>query len=569
MVQQFSVSILDPISDRVSNHDGETGHKTRLLASHIGGPGSIPGGVARRFSACGNRAGRCLWSAGFSRGFPFPPPLHSDAVPFLTPLHPHRLSRPLHPMRREHCTPVQSLALSGDGAPDARGIVVLIVYVLLGLGRRTNLLLGGDLKEATNLFPHIGSPGAGREMHLDEVRECSCRGSEAAGLYLNEPGSNPVGGTPGFLHVYESCWTMPMVGGFSPGPPVSPRSFISALLYTYLASPLSALKTSTPLTTKPKLQGFKYHNFPERDPHQNLRASHATERLAPRSGRLVNQHSAGRQYVRPRAGCHACFLCDIIVVRVTYTLHVSPASFDHQDAAHRYQSFYFDVYFAWGKYDLAVSITGNNRNSTDVVESSFTGVEPRNSSHAHHGQHISGWRSANSSSEGRNSGGGCRIGTSPESAASITPLAELALRTPDIASSLARSRKPRSAFYNATHTDTDQVIKLGNSQLSRVRESVQPKGFKLNSSVLFILEPPSFLHWLLTKRDATPLLTELHVIQAHNWEVFIYWRRTTQGVSSQVWSNGKPTAKVHWCSQLVRHRVWDAGGSGFESQLIN
>ncbi|KAJ8867334.1 hypothetical protein PR048_031135 [Dryococelus australis] len=54
----------------------------------------------------------------------------------------------------------------------------------------------------------------------------------------------------------------------------------------------------------------------------------------------------------------------------------------------------------------------------------------------------------------------------------------------------------------------------------------------------------SFLHWLLTKRDATPLLTELHVIRAHNWEVFIYWRRTTQGVSSQVWSNGKPTAKI-------------------------
>ncbi|KAJ8891260.1 hypothetical protein PR048_010776 [Dryococelus australis] len=87
----------------------------------------------------------------------------------------------------------------------------------------------------------------------------------------------------------------------------------------------------------------------------------------------------------------------------------------------------------------AVSITENNRNSADVVESSFTGVEPRNSSPAHHGQHISGWRSANSSSAGRNSGGGCRTRTSPESAASSTPLARLALRTPDTASSSARS----------------------------------------------------------------------------------------------------------------------------------
>ncbi|KAJ8898270.1 hypothetical protein PR048_003630 [Dryococelus australis] len=82
----------------------------------------------------------------------------------------------------------------------------------------------------------------------------------------------------------------------------------------------------------------------------------------------------------------------------------------------------------------------NNRNSGDVVESSFTGVEPRNSSPAHHGQHISGWRSANSSSASRNSGDGCRTRTSPESIASSPTLAEMALRTPDAASSLARSR---------------------------------------------------------------------------------------------------------------------------------
>ncbi|KAJ8890111.1 hypothetical protein PR048_009618 [Dryococelus australis] len=38
----------------------------------------------------------------------------------------------------------------------------------------------------------------------------------------------------------------------------------------------------------------------------------------------------------------------------------------------------------------------NNRNSANVVESSFTCVEHRNSSPAHHRQHISGWCSANS-----------------------------------------------------------------------------------------------------------------------------------------------------------------------------
>ncbi|KAJ8867287.1 hypothetical protein PR048_031086 [Dryococelus australis] len=73
-------------------------------------------------------------------------------------------------------------------------------------------------------------------------------------------------------------------------------------------------------------------------------------------------------------------------------------------------------------------------------------------------------------------------------------------------------------------------------------------GTRLNSTVLFILDPPSFPHWLLTKRDATPLLTELHVIRAHNWEV-----------SSQVWSNDKPTTKVHQQTFPQKLPRWRSG----------
>ncbi|KAJ8876156.1 hypothetical protein PR048_024065 [Dryococelus australis] len=40
--------------------------------------------------ACGNRAGRCRWSAGFLVDLPFPRPL----IPALLHTHPHRLSRP-------------------------------------------------------------------------------------------------------------------------------------------------------------------------------------------------------------------------------------------------------------------------------------------------------------------------------------------------------------------------------------------------------------------------------------------------------------------------------------------
>ncbi|KAJ8875098.1 hypothetical protein PR048_022989 [Dryococelus australis] len=54
----------------------------KLLASHLGETGSIPGGVAPGFLASGNRAGRCLWSADFLEDLPFPPPLHSSTTPF-------------------------------------------------------------------------------------------------------------------------------------------------------------------------------------------------------------------------------------------------------------------------------------------------------------------------------------------------------------------------------------------------------------------------------------------------------------------------------------------------------
>ncbi|KAJ8868312.1 hypothetical protein PR048_029828 [Dryococelus australis] len=53
-----------------------------------------------------------------------------------------------------------------------------------------------------------------------------------------------VGWPPDF-HTWEPCWTMPLVSGFSRGSPVSPRPCIPAPLYIHLASPSSALMTST------------------------------------------------------------------------------------------------------------------------------------------------------------------------------------------------------------------------------------------------------------------------------------------------------------------------------------
>ncbi|KAJ8884540.1 hypothetical protein PR048_016397 [Dryococelus australis] len=54
----------------------------KQLAFRQGEPGSIPGGVAPRIFARGNRAsGRCGCPAGFLRVLPFSPPLHSSAAP--------------------------------------------------------------------------------------------------------------------------------------------------------------------------------------------------------------------------------------------------------------------------------------------------------------------------------------------------------------------------------------------------------------------------------------------------------------------------------------------------------
>ncbi|KAJ8883797.1 hypothetical protein PR048_015652 [Dryococelus australis] len=61
-----------PVSE--VGHDGVV---FRLLKTHQGKPGSIPGGVTRRIFTRRDRAGRCLWLAGFLADLPFLPPLHS------------------------------------------------------------------------------------------------------------------------------------------------------------------------------------------------------------------------------------------------------------------------------------------------------------------------------------------------------------------------------------------------------------------------------------------------------------------------------------------------------------
>ncbi|KAJ8878511.1 hypothetical protein PR048_019089 [Dryococelus australis] len=72
---------------------GSGGVVVRLLASHLGEPDSISGGVAPGFSQVGTVPGRCRWTAGFLGDLPFPRPF----IPALLHTHlnhPHWLSRP-------------------------------------------------------------------------------------------------------------------------------------------------------------------------------------------------------------------------------------------------------------------------------------------------------------------------------------------------------------------------------------------------------------------------------------------------------------------------------------------
>ncbi|KAJ8898185.1 hypothetical protein PR048_003545 [Dryococelus australis] len=64
-------------------------------------------------------------------------------------------------------------------------------------------------------------------------------------------------------------------------------------------------------------------------------------------------------------------------------------------------------------------------------------------------------------------------------------------------------------------------------------------GIRLNFTVLYLPDSASFLHWLLHRSEATPVLIQLHGIGLNNCEVFIAWCRVTQGVSDNVLSNVK------------------------------
>ncbi|KAJ8891007.1 hypothetical protein PR048_010516 [Dryococelus australis] len=90
------------------------------------------------------------------------------------------------------------------------------------------------------------SPAAGVVLDTPTPAAKGGRGGSEVSLLASHqggPGSNPSRVTPD-SRMWKSCRTMPLVGGFSRGSPVSLAPLIPALLRTHLASPLSAFKTT-------------------------------------------------------------------------------------------------------------------------------------------------------------------------------------------------------------------------------------------------------------------------------------------------------------------------------------
>ncbi|KAJ8873567.1 hypothetical protein PR048_024385 [Dryococelus australis] len=90
----------------------------------------------------------------------------------------------------------------------------------------------------------------------------------------------------------------------------------------------------------------------------------------------------------------------------------------------------------------------------------------------------------------------------------------------------------------------------------------------LNFIVLSALELESFVHWLLHRCEATPFLTELHVIGAHKCEVLNYRRRVTQGVAHEIWSNDKRISKVSSDWQRAG-KLADSFGSQLDTKFLS
>ncbi|KAJ8880178.1 hypothetical protein PR048_016644 [Dryococelus australis] len=184
----------------------------RLARSPLTKANPVQSRPGHRTFANGNRAGRCHWSASLFGDLPFPPPPHSGAAP-------------------------------GTIRDIAKACLQLRCPKLASTVKDT--LIGTRDPLTSRRCPKLTCPKLEHSLLL-----VSCR----AKLFVDEVDvlqSWRVSSTPDDGYIYkeflqhwfppdfrkwESCRTMPLVGGFSLGYPVDSRSCIPALLHSQLSS---------------------------------------------------------------------------------------------------------------------------------------------------------------------------------------------------------------------------------------------------------------------------------------------------------------------------------------------
>ncbi|KAJ8869037.1 hypothetical protein PR048_030588 [Dryococelus australis] len=311
------------------HHRGPAIEYCHYSPSHLGKPGSIPGGVTPAYPHVGIVPYDAVGQRVFSVTSRFPPPLHSGGPSGLIyalssgPIKSYYCRRQLN--RKVHCTQAQRLARKGAGTLVVRVTVAridvvpkregtlpssgvretrrcplvrehllvragqmlrgarwkgggaetrkrtmlrarIVVAMATGLDRRAR---AQGLWEPSPHARHIGiSPGSfwiSRDSaQLSEGPFCNPRmrkktdfncitpfrasmqhGMSLAALRHNiQPTATGPFRVTGFSHVKIVRRTMPLIGGFSRGSPVSHPTFTPGLLHSHLTSPSSVLKTS-------------------------------------------------------------------------------------------------------------------------------------------------------------------------------------------------------------------------------------------------------------------------------------------------------------------------------------
>ncbi|KAJ8866033.1 hypothetical protein PR048_033557 [Dryococelus australis] len=224
----------------------------RLHASHVGESGLIPGEVASGFSYVGIRAGRCRWSGVFSQGINPPPPPRTN---FSTLPHsrlpltligsqdlvvkepPESLNYQLKAKKNYTCymlnsqyrqlTSNLSVLVNLCRPQGAKaGKITLAVFAVRSdprnsLGSSTRGPFGGFLRGTISLHAAESSI-----LHSRLTRSPPTNANR-----VQSPAGSPDS------RKWESCRTIPLVGGFSRGSPVSPHLVILGPLHIHINRP--------------------------------------------------------------------------------------------------------------------------------------------------------------------------------------------------------------------------------------------------------------------------------------------------------------------------------------------